>query len=275
MHAEIQVRTIIQHAWSAISHFIQYKQETAVPSHLQRRLYRIASLFELADEEFIGIRNQKSSLKASAAKAIAEGKKEIPLSSSAISEAIKAWSERDAAQKAATDAGFYLIDDNTSADASYIGYIYNLATKLNIMFIDDLLNTVNNVDKKVLRDIFIANNHTPWGINDEFLFYMLLVAAAKDYIDAEYLAETGWSRSLAETIVAALKGEARPGKRKKIAREIKEALKVSGGSRPLARSLNTRAQRCGEPRAGARAVVDRVCASGQKGPKTSQPQGCH
>ncbi|MCG7349720.1 GTP pyrophosphokinase [Sphingomonas sp. ACRSK] len=45
--AEVQVRTVIQHAWSAVSHAIQYKEETQVPSLLQRRLYRIAGLFEL------------------------------------------------------------------------------------------------------------------------------------------------------------------------------------------------------------------------------------
>jgi putative GTP pyrophosphokinase len=54
--AEIQVRTVIQHAWSAVSHALQYKQEAAIPSKLQRRLHRIAGLFELADEEFVGLR---------------------------------------------------------------------------------------------------------------------------------------------------------------------------------------------------------------------------
>ena len=54
---EIQVRTLNQHAWSNTSHTISYKQELNIPVNLKRRIYRLLSLYELADDEFSGVNN--------------------------------------------------------------------------------------------------------------------------------------------------------------------------------------------------------------------------
>ncbi len=59
---EIQVRTVLQHAWAAISHHLQYKRESDVPSKFRRRLMRLAGLFELADDEFTSLKAQQESL---------------------------------------------------------------------------------------------------------------------------------------------------------------------------------------------------------------------
>ena len=51
---EIQIRTIIQHAWSYLDHKIIYKKEES--SDLTRAVERLAALFEIADSEFIRLR---------------------------------------------------------------------------------------------------------------------------------------------------------------------------------------------------------------------------
>lgn len=51
---EIQLRSIVQDAWSEIDHKLKYKK--SIPNELQRRIIRIAALFELADQEFTHIR---------------------------------------------------------------------------------------------------------------------------------------------------------------------------------------------------------------------------
>jgi putative GTP pyrophosphokinase len=52
---EVQVRTIIQDAWSVLDHKIKYKKN--IPSELKRRINRLAALFELADDEFFLIKD--------------------------------------------------------------------------------------------------------------------------------------------------------------------------------------------------------------------------
>jgi ppGpp synthetase/RelA/SpoT-type nucleotidyltranferase len=53
--AEVQVRTILQHAWATIAHSIDYKSEIDIPRELRRRFFRLSALFELADDELNNI----------------------------------------------------------------------------------------------------------------------------------------------------------------------------------------------------------------------------
>ncbi|MBT3067110.1 GTP pyrophosphokinase family protein [Rhodoferax sp. U11-2br] len=53
---EIQIRSILQHAWAEIEHDIGYKSASGIPRDVRRRFARVAGLLELADAEFESIR---------------------------------------------------------------------------------------------------------------------------------------------------------------------------------------------------------------------------
>jgi hypothetical protein len=53
---EIQVRTVLQHAWAEIEHDLGYKASEGVPEAIRRRFSRVAGLLEIADQEFVAIR---------------------------------------------------------------------------------------------------------------------------------------------------------------------------------------------------------------------------
>jgi len=74
--AEIQVRTILQHAWAEIEHDIKYKSSKTIPENIKRRFISLAGLLEIADREFQSIQDQDSKLRASDRKLIKEGKLE-------------------------------------------------------------------------------------------------------------------------------------------------------------------------------------------------------
>lgn len=52
---EIQVRTLNQHAWANTAHSLSYKQEAEIPPSLMRKVYRLLSLYEIADDEFSAV----------------------------------------------------------------------------------------------------------------------------------------------------------------------------------------------------------------------------
>jgi ppGpp synthetase/RelA/SpoT-type nucleotidyltranferase len=49
---EIQVRTILQHAWAEMEHDIQYKSVIEIPTLIKRRFIALAGLLDIADREF-------------------------------------------------------------------------------------------------------------------------------------------------------------------------------------------------------------------------------
>jgi putative GTP pyrophosphokinase len=67
---EIQVRSILQHSWAEIEHDLGYKSKAGVPREIQRRFARVASLLELADTEFEGIRSELAAYAAAVPAAI-------------------------------------------------------------------------------------------------------------------------------------------------------------------------------------------------------------
>lgn len=54
---EIQIRSILQHAWAEIEHDIGYKGEFEIPDEFKRNFYRVAALLETSDLEFLRIRD--------------------------------------------------------------------------------------------------------------------------------------------------------------------------------------------------------------------------
>ena len=53
---EIQIRTALQHTWSAIEHDIGYKGAVKLPPQFRRQFSRLAGMLELADDEFSRLR---------------------------------------------------------------------------------------------------------------------------------------------------------------------------------------------------------------------------
>ncbi len=77
---ELQMRTALQHVWSAIQHDIGYKSEIETPLEYHRNLSRLAGMLELADNEFSRIRNGIADYRRRAQSLVQSGRlEEVPL----------------------------------------------------------------------------------------------------------------------------------------------------------------------------------------------------
>lgn len=210
LHCEIQIRTVVQHAWSAVSHALQYKSETRIPSMLQRRLYRIAGLFELADEEFVGIRNQKSALDDAGRKLVKSREGVIPLSSSTIKAFADEWFLREVSGK---DLDELFVDkggDESNNYEEYVADIYGLAIKSGVLSINELEQRIDfdvieylNLIMKNYRDLH-GDAATSWGLSPSFCLLLVSMKAFSDIVDDAYLEENDWGGNRDRAILKAI-----------------------------------------------------------------------
>lgn len=55
---EFQIRSVLQHAWAEIEHDLGYKSSYGIPKPIRRDFSRMAGLLELADKQFLELRNR-------------------------------------------------------------------------------------------------------------------------------------------------------------------------------------------------------------------------
>lgn len=128
MKCEIQIRSILQHAWAEIEHDLGYKSAAAIPRSFRRRFSRLAGLLETADTEFARIRDDLSAYEAAVPAEVAAAPNDVGLDKAALLAfaATDAVLKRVVRQIAAelrrpTRAG--LTDDAADTFVSFLAYI--------------------------------------------------------------------------------------------------------------------------------------------------------
>ncbi|MDB5691942.1 MAG: RelA/SpoT protein [Alphaproteobacteria bacterium] len=71
MKFEIQVRTLCMHAWAAISHYLDYKAEWDIPTHLRKGLNALSGLFYVADEQYERLYDARQASRVTAGSSVA------------------------------------------------------------------------------------------------------------------------------------------------------------------------------------------------------------
>jgi len=143
---EIQVRTVLQHAWAAISHKLQYKREAEVPVEFRRRLIRLAGLLELADEEFDSLGTLEAELRDQISIRIAGADPSVDLNSLSIEEYLGSPMVLRIAE-AAENAGHTLVDLELSAGSQLLKVGQALGIRTTGELSDALRGLVDKADK--------------------------------------------------------------------------------------------------------------------------------
>jgi len=79
LKCEIQVRTILQHAWAEIEHDIVYKSNDEIPFELRHRFASLAGLLEVADREFEQLRKEEIKVREKIEETISNDNFDLPI----------------------------------------------------------------------------------------------------------------------------------------------------------------------------------------------------
>jgi ppGpp synthetase/RelA/SpoT-type nucleotidyltranferase len=206
LKAEVQVRTVLQHAWAAISHALQYKHEQEVPKHLARQLFRLSGLLELADEEFSSL--QRKHLEFASAVATSSRKKTLGLTIDRVS--LTEYLERSPIPRklgrAAKTAGFkfeeFSIDEHDFAAG--IAWACEVASIKTIAQLDKALKQKMPMHKQYLS-LLKGEGRPDWYVSPPFLILLLLILARRECFTPGALSKHGWDIDIAKHVLESAK----------------------------------------------------------------------
>jgi len=219
LKAEIQVRTVLQHAWAAISHKLQYKREDDVPAQLRRKLFRLSALFELADDEFVSLRDASGDLTRTIGSQLSAGNRQIAIDALSLGQFLD--TSRTVAQLCAmaAEAGFsFEVPDghesvDESATLSDLIQLAALADLCTIENFESVLTAALPWAESYLRAQYAAG-HTSrkndWHVTPPFVCQLVLIRTKIEMLRPGYLQRLGWNRSIAARVYQIAK-EFRPG----------------------------------------------------------------
>ncbi len=146
MKAEIQVRTVLQHAWAAIDWKLRYKNEHETPRPLRRRLFRISALLESVDDDFTFLNERISELREQYENEIKAGALDIELNL----ESIQTYLNAETSDRPAIKRLIGIVDDIPNIQFSeQEGSTQRLITQL-----DELgIKTIIQLDKLIIDSL--------------------------------------------------------------------------------------------------------------------------
>jgi putative GTP pyrophosphokinase len=205
--AEVQVRTVVQHSWAAISHALQYKHEAEVPLQFRRRLTRLAGLLELADQEFAALRQEQVTLKGVLSEKLSGGEVDLAVDADSIEQFVRKSDLVKRLFDSASRAGLLPLesDDDPGTGISQLTQACLLCGISNVTALESLLESVGSLAEAFLREFVESpSNMGKPRVSDSHVAAMVVVGTRASELNANKVAEVlDWSPEYAERVLTA------------------------------------------------------------------------
>lgn len=171
---EIQVRTILQHAWAEIEHDIKYKSASVIPAAIRRRFIALAGMLEIADREFQAVQDADRQLMEDARERVKIGQLEnVEITPDALRTFLD---ER-------------LGPDGRISDFSY-EWVARLLRRLGFSALGQVAECIQGYDDDVLSRVLTGGRQ---GQTTRFEF-MLLAGMGEQYLERHFWVNHDWYR---------------------------------------------------------------------------------
>ncbi len=200
---EIQIRSVLQHAWAAISHKLDYKLASQAPQEVRRQLFRLSALLELADLEFATIRDRSQSIAEEYRKEVDKGQLSIPLNFDSLSQYLLEKVDFGKWKKIGRDAG--LREPGEEKLTTDIRSLLDILTSMGIKEIAEFNGLIKNHEgeaKQILR--LVAEESKKQGYlmraNPVDLLNVLVAIAERDRFPKDFFWPEPWRDELRTTL---------------------------------------------------------------------------
>ena len=153
---EIQVRTLLQHAWAEIEHDRNYKFGGELPREIKRRFYLLAGMLEIVDTEFDRLSNEIDEYAETVKHKAEQGELDVPIDSTSLIEYLQIKFPTEVIQKDFNGRDKMIIDELKS---------FGVATlkDLDLIITTDFINSQHRRGivpnyLGLIRDIMMAHN---------------------------------------------------------------------------------------------------------------------
>jgi ppGpp synthetase/RelA/SpoT-type nucleotidyltranferase len=206
--AEVQVRTVLQHAWASIDHVLRYKTEQDIPQPLKRRLYLLSGLLELADGEFINLKKEEEQLTLEAASQIAKSLDNIVINSITIEQYFNQSLFLKEIFHYAQEIGYFMFP-SLGINASYS---FDELAEFGIFTLGQLDASLSEsgkwwkkylvlMKKKLERVLKLRPISTGRVWSQSSIIYLILYGVFREKIDDNFLSKKGWQSDEADAII--------------------------------------------------------------------------
>lgn len=187
---ELQIRTVLQHAWAEIEHDIQYKTAITIPSQIRKRFTSLAGLLEIADREFQAIQDEDAKIRYEARESVGKGE----FSGVEITpDALKAY-----------------LDQGYGKDARMSGYSYQWAARitrsLGFETIEELDRTITRYDDDEISRILWRSRQGQLTRFED----VLLVALGKRFAQQHPWSKEDWFQKRCQRLLKVLQENSIP-----------------------------------------------------------------
>jgi len=203
LKAEIQVRTLLQHAWAAIDWKFRYKEQKEAPKQLRRRLFRISALLEAADNEFSLVNKAIQELRQSYSEAISSAQLNISLNTESVALFLKESAIVNTVIRVAGSKGINTVKNYSD---EVLSRLVSTAQILSIETLEDLDKRLRSNERHLSSFFEIAKNKLDKSRFNllrlpALIRYVLMISATisqRRIINLKHRPINGWAEALSE-----------------------------------------------------------------------------
>ena len=205
--AEIQIRSMLQHAWAEIERDLGYRSSQAIPKDLRRTFARLAGLLETADIQFADVRESLQEYEARMHTQIDSAPSSVLIDQASLKYLVEN-------NKLVRELDSRIVSSMGAEAALHEGFLGRLVDKLNyfglttIADVDSSLSDVGDTTVAFAKAFMPKKHQRLWsGVSLFYMCYVLSaqrgsVDAVRDYIHNTFADTSAEREATAEAVVA-------------------------------------------------------------------------